>query len=483
MQEITDKDIRQLKAEAVATAAGERRTLELTDAACKGLRVRASYGGAVSFYLIYRPRGERKVKRLLIGKYPSIGLAEARRRVKARVGEIADGRDPIEMKRAAAVEADKKAAALEAEARALASRLTVQQIADRFLHEKRDLRWEPRYRQMLEYNLLNPPLPDMQFGIGAKAADDLTSADIDGVITAIQRRGSEIQSRRVYEVIRAMIRWAVKKRLMATNPLEAVSVPRNSQPRERFLSVPELKVFWNTLAEWDRLWTIKAEDKPPMPLSAVRALRLQLLLATRIGEVTGMQKGEISADGYSWTIPAERCKNGEAHTLPLPPLAREIIAAACRASDHKQLVFPVHARGEKDFNGLRSDVVATQIGSIQEHFKFADQLGNPAPFVSHDLRRTAATYMRKAGISSEVVSAILNHKSERDASVLEKHYNQDQMLFPMREGLTKWESLLADVAEGLDPFKRDIEDIAELERRMVNRTRGARLVAIDGGRS
>lgn len=483
MQEITDKDIRALKAEATATATGERRTLELTDAACKGLRVRASYGGAVSFYLIYRPRGERKVKRLLIGKYPSCGLAEARRRVKSKAGEIADGQDPIEIKKASAADAKRKSETLEAEARALASRLTVEQIADRFLHEKRDLRWERRYRQMLEYNLLNPPLSEMQFGIGGKAAEDLTSADIDNVIAAVQRRGSEIQSRRVYEVIRAMIRWAVKKRLMAANPLEAVSVPKNSQPRERFLSVPELKVFWNTLAKWDQQWTVKADDKPPMPQSAVRALRLQLLLATRIGEVTGMRKSEISADGYSWTIPAVRCKNGEAHSLPLPPLAREIIAAACRSSDHKSLVFPVHARGAGDYNGLRSDVVATQIGSIQEYFNFKDQDGDPAPFVSHDLRRTAATYMRKAGVPSEVVSAILNHKSEREASVLEKHYNQDQMQFPMREALTKWEALVADVAEGLDPFARDIEDIADLERRMINRTRGARLVAIGGGKS
>lgn len=483
MQEITDRDIRELKAAAVATATGERRTLELADRICKGLRVRASYGGSVAFYLIYRPRGERKLKRLLLGKYPSIGIAEARRRGKAQGGKVADGIDPIAQKKAEAAEAKRKAEDAAATAAAIASRITVEKVADKFLHEKRHLRWEPRYRSMLEFNLTKPKLPEMQLGLASKAADDLTAADIDRVIEAIQRRGSEVQARRVYEVIRAMFRWAAKKKIIGSNPLDAVSAPKNAEARKRFLSVLELRTFWTTLAEWDRLWTIKAEEAPPIPQAAIRALRLQLLLATRIGEVSGMKKSELSADGYSWTIPAVRCKNGEEHTLPLPPLAREIIAAAVKASNHPSLVFPVHARGGAEYAGLRSDVIAGHMTTVQEHFGFTDPDGKPAPIVTHDLRRTAATYMRKAGVSSDVVSAILNHKSERAKSVLETHYNQDRLLYPMREALTKWEALLADVAAGQDPFAVNGEDIAELERRVINRTRGAKLTAIGGGKA
>ena len=48
MREITGKDVRDLKAAAVAMASGERRTLELAEAICKGLRVRVSRRGNVA---------------------------------------------------------------------------------------------------------------------------------------------------------------------------------------------------------------------------------------------------------------------------------------------------------------------------------------------------------------------------------------------------------------------------------------------------
>ena len=48
--------------------------------------------------------------------------------------------------------------------------------------------------------------------------------------------------------------------------------------------------------------------------------------AQRIGEVCGMTKEEIDLTKASWTIPAERSKNGEAHTIPLTDMALQLIA-------------------------------------------------------------------------------------------------------------------------------------------------------------
>ena len=478
MPEITDALIKQLRADAASSG----RTLEVTDTGCKGLRVRVSYGGATGFYILYRPRGEGKVKRLMLGKYPGVGIAEARRIARGKIGDVSKGGDPLEEQRAARQEKHLAAADAEREALAIAGRMTVRQLVERFLHEKRDLRWLPRYRSMLDYNMLAPKLPELQLGIADKAVDDLTGDDIDMIITAIQKRGSDVQARRVFETIRAVVRFGIKKRFLHHNPLEPVSAPANAQPRERFLSVPELQRVWNVLAEWDHGWTINAEDRPLIPHAAVRALRLQLLLACRIGEITGMRKHEISEDGFAWVIPGERTKNGEAHTLPLPPLAREIISAAVRTSTHPTYAFPVHARDGSGWKPLRGDVMSGHVALIQPGFGFTDREGNAAPFVSHDLRRSAATYLRKAGVSSEVVSAILNHKSERKGGVLGKHYDRDDLAYPMREALTRWEGLLQDVGQGKDPFARNQQDIADLERRLTRQT-GPRLVSIGGGKA
>ena len=95
MDDLNDTIIKQAK----ATAAASRTMIEIGDGACKGLRLRASYGGAVAWYLLYNPRGERKTKRVLVGKYPTVGISEARRRALVLRDEIADGADPAERKR------------------------------------------------------------------------------------------------------------------------------------------------------------------------------------------------------------------------------------------------------------------------------------------------------------------------------------------------------------------------------------------------
>lgn len=473
---MNDRQIAVLRDEAKQT--GE--AIEASDTEVKGLRVRVQPSGGVTFSLMYRPRGEHALKRITVGKYPLVKLAEARRKALVLKGEVGSGGDPVQRERDE--RETRKAAAAEAARLAAehAGRMTVRQMAEAFLIEKSQLRWAKRYRQLLEFNFLDPTLPSLRLGLAEKAADDLTDIDLDAVLTAIKGRGSPIQARRVYEVLRAMVRWARKKKLIRHDPISAVTAPGISKPRDRVLSVEELRTLWLDLAAWDEAG---ARGEPiPVPLAAVRALRLQLLLGQRSGEVAGMRKFEISANGLEWTIPGERVKNGTTHTVPLPPLARKIIAAASRASEHPAYTFPVHARDGSGFAALRSDVLGTHVASLQEHFSFTDREGKPAPWTAHDLRRTAATYMRNLGISTEIVALILNHASEKESSVTGRHYDHSEHLFAMREALLKWENTVEEIADGLDPFAATEEDVAELERRYAKRRKSSRLVAIHGGK-
>lgn len=482
MAEFTEAMIAKTK----ARAQQERRTIEISDKASKGgskavpgLRMRASYGGSASFFLIYRSRVDGRSKRMLIGKHPGMTISDARKRAIALRGEIAQGHDPIEDQREQWASRERKRLEAEEEARALAERMTVRELAERFLSAKAELRWEKRYRQMLTYNLIDPPLEEMQFGIGDKAADDLTAQDIEQILDGIGRRGSGVQKRRVFEVLRAMIRWARTKKLIAHDPLDGVETPNNSKPRERVLSVSELQGVWNTLRSWEEQWLIRTGDHPPAPLSIVRILTLQLLLGQRSGEISGMRKHELSADGFEWTIPGERTKNGRQHTVPLPPLAREIITAAVRASDHKSIVFQAHARGGKGYNPVRSDVISSHVENIQPTFGFRDHDDNPNPFVAHDLRRSVATYLRKLGIGQDIVALILNHVSEKSSTVTGKHYDYSAHEYAKREALTRWQATLQRIADGSDPFARSAEDVTEMERRIIGRAAAPQLVVIE----
>jgi integrase len=64
---------------------------------------------------------------------------------------------------------------------------------------------------------------------------------------------------------------------------------------------------------------------------AARAFEFAILTAARSGEALGACWDEIEGD--VWTIPAERMKEGKAHSVPLSPRAVEIIKAMPRNSD------------------------------------------------------------------------------------------------------------------------------------------------------
>ena len=46
---------------------------------------------------------------------------------------------------------------------------------------------------------------------------------------------------------------------------------------------------------------------------------------------------ELDLERATWTIPAERSKNGRAHTLPLMPMALDIIRGVPRRASRNQL--------------------------------------------------------------------------------------------------------------------------------------------------
>jgi integrase len=56
-----------------------------------------------------------------------------------------------------------------------------------------------------------------------------------------------------------------------------------------------------------------------------RIVKLLILTGCRREEIGGVRWSEIDLDKGTLTIPAERAKNGRAHTLPLPAMALDII--------------------------------------------------------------------------------------------------------------------------------------------------------------
>ena len=220
---------------------------------------------------------------------------------------------------------------------------------------------------------------------------------------------SEARARGMHAALSSLFGWLLRHRWVDINPCTNVWRPPPSKPRDRTLSPHEIH----------RLW--KACDVIPVPYGA--AARLLLLLGARLNEVSAMERGELSADGAIWTIPGSRAKNHKSCVVPLPPLARDIIASLLRVSE--RFVFSRNGHGPiTGWSGAKHDLDAAMGGDL------------PA-WRLHDLRRTSVSGMVELGVGVDVVELVVNHVSGTRGGVAGV-YNKSELMPERREALERW---------------------------------------------
>ena len=156
-----------------------------------------------------------------------------------------------------------------------------------------------------------------------KPVRDIGKHDIQNVIDETRDRGvpglvrhshgpTEGQARSMLSTLSTFFGWVAKrKRLIEMSPC-SVHRPETPKARDRVLTDAEIRIFWN------------ACDALSEPFD--QALKLLLITGCRLSEVSQMRRDELSEDGSTWNIPGQRTKNHRPHVVPLPPLARSILA-------------------------------------------------------------------------------------------------------------------------------------------------------------
>jgi integrase len=299
--------------------------------------------------------------------------------------------------------------------------------------------------------------------IGAMKVQDIGRREITLMLAKVQaakdgrkghiKKGADPRTlthrpNRVFQLTRAILRWAHAMGIIAVDPTDGMKRPiKKEAERERALSADEIKTFWANVT--------KLPTTPALHI----ALKLSLVTGQRIGEVCGIAKGELTLDGPTpvWVIPRARTKNAEGHRVPLTPLAVALIREALalqkpRPSDEgvvteSQYLFPARAKRDKSHGPILPGAAAVAM------FRGRDKLGVDH-FRVHDLRRTAATRMAELGISPHTISLILNHVSASKSTVTSKVYVQYSYDREKREALEKWGDCVASLV-GLSPERRD----------------------------
>jgi Phage integrase family len=116
-----------------------------------------------------------------------------------------------------------------------------------------------------------------------------------------------------------------------------------------------------------------------------------------------MTRGELSDDGATWNIPGSRTKNGRAHTVPLSPLVRELIASV-KAKPHSPFIFTT--TGTTPVSGwsrMKDRLDAAMLAAAR-----AEGHAVIPPWTLHDLRRTFVTGMVELHVPPHVVELVVN---------------------------------------------------------------------------
>ena len=86
--------------------------------------------------------------------------------------------------------------------------------------------------------------------IGDVRLAELHRRDINRVVDAIMKRGKPIEATRVFEDVRAMLRWAAARGDLDRNPARRHEQARRGHgSRERVLSDDEIQTLWHGLPQ------------------------------------------------------------------------------------------------------------------------------------------------------------------------------------------------------------------------------------------
>jgi len=376
------------------------------DTDVRQLQVRASTGGTVSFSVLKRPPGSRKLARFPVGTYPLTTLAAARSKAREILREIEGGTDP----RARRAEEARLAAAERAN--------TFAAVAEAFIARHVRSRRSARTIEQLIRRELIPRW-------GTRPIAGITRADVIALIDEIVDRGHPEAAHTVLTYTKRLFGWAVPRYDLQHAPTDHVRATDLIGPRavrKRVLSANELALIWRAAGE----------------VALGPYVRLLLLLGVRRCELGNADWSEFDLAGATWTVPAGRMKSDEAHVIPLPPAAVEILCALPRS-------------GSRVFEGLHY----SWFKSVFDARVRALNGGKALPrWTWHDCRRTFRTGLSTIGIRPDIAELCIAHRQKG----LMRVYDQHRFDREKREAFAAWERHLLGIvnppADNVRPLRR-----------------------------
>lgn len=333
-----------------------------------------------SLFLLIHPNGSKywqfayrfggKERKLSIGKYPLVSLAEARLARSAAQKLLAQNIDPS---------GNKQKERLLAEYRDRNSFLAV---AEEW-RECNSPKWDEKHNVKLWGRLQNHVFPYL----AKRPVSDISPLEILAIIHRIERKGLTTMSRRVLQICSAIFRYAKITGRISMNPATDLSEALKPHKVTHYptLQASSLPAFIRALD------VLEATDQNKI------AFLLLLHTAVRTGELRHAKWEHFDLDRGEWHIPAKFMKMRRDHFVPLSRQALELLAILKPLTGDGEWLFPSRQRRT---NQVMSD--ATILRMIK-------RMGYHGKVVGHGFRSMFSTFMNEAGFNPDAIERQLAH--------------------------------------------------------------------------
>ena len=354
---LTDRALKALK----PAPAGER--VVLWDAVLSGFGVRVTDRGVISFHVMRRLPGKPQPVRVVLGQYPALSLAEARKKAGVALDDLASGIHPRERTHALRAAEDRR--------KAVTVSHVVEEFTARHLSRKRT---GHAVGQLLRRLLVSR--------WGDRPITDITRGDVIAMIEAIGDY-SPSTARQVWLYTTRLFSWALNRDYgLTASPCDRVRLADLivlPKARERVLDPGELRAIWQVT---------EAGEYPYDPF-----VRLLILLGCRRGELAGMRRDELDLAAGLWQLSGDRTKNEQPRTIPLPKQAVAILASL--PASPGPYVFST-ASGTRPISGFMKFEAAARPAPWGSHFGELDPSRYPQDHADPSVRAADQRHRRRA---------------------------------------------------------------------------------------
>lgn len=225
----------------------------------------------------------------------------------------------------------------------------------------------------------------------ARPFEEIRRIDVTELLDQVQDDSGSRQADAVLAQLSSLFNWHASRSDDYVSPIVRgmKRTKAKEQERKRVLSDDEIRLLWAATANAGTFGAF---------------VRTALLTGQRREKVVSMKWTDLE-DGV-WTIATEDREKGNADQLKLPALALEIIRGQPEIEGNP---FVFAGRGSK------------AVAAFSQYKAELDEAAPIAPWVIHDLRRTARSLMSRARVDREIAERVLGHVIAGVEGVYDRH--------------------------------------------------------------